>query len=223
MKKYMIIPLLLIAVSITAQPKLYIGLRGGAGVLLGANQLKQFSTSDGTRDIVTHSNNWALNPKIDVLLGLGRFHLGYRFMYTYSKNVSNTTGNYTPVDNGGAIDNPRLTTYFNGTRMNMFAHYGVLEFSIINSKVFALTPGIALGGYTGYIKDDAGNKVKFNQVSRMRITAGTELNFEIKFNHGSFIFGPNYYLFARQDKATADWKQFNHLIGADLGLRFSLF
>ncbi len=222
MKKYLIIPLLLIAVSITAQPKLYIGVRGGAGVLLGANQLKQFSTSDGTQDIVSHSSNWALNPKAEVLLGLGRFHLGYRFMYVYSKNVGNTGGSYTPMTDN-TIDNPRLTTYFSGTRMHMFAHYGVLEFAIINSKIFALTPGIALGGYTGFIKDDGGNKVRFGEVSRMRITAGTELNFEFKFNHGSFIFGPNYYMFSRRDKLTANWKQFNHFIGADIGLRFSLF
>lgn len=224
MRKLAIIPLLLLAVTLMARPKvnLYFGLRGGAGVMLGTNQLKQFHTTEGTRDIVNHSTNWAISPKAEILLGIKRFHFGYRFMYNYSHNINATTTGYVPVT-GTTVDDQRLTAYFSGNRTHMFAHYGVMEYALVNKEVFGLTPGIAIGGYTGFTKNDAGSRVRFSETSRMRLTAGVELNFEFKFKHGAFLITPNYYLFSRQDQLTADWKQFNHFIGAALGFRFSLF
>ncbi|MFN8286943.1 MAG: hypothetical protein U0V74_09340 [Chitinophagales bacterium] len=220
MKKLMLLTgAFLLCSFIYAQPQFFLGLRPGAGAMLTNNQLRSFSTTEGTRDILGNRTNWSFVGKGEALLGLGRFRFGYRFLYNYSKNRGQETF-YPLIDN--TIDYDRMTAYFNKSSVHTFGHYGVLEIAIINTRHFALTPGLALGGYMGYVKDANGNKVRFSDIVKYRFTVGAELNAEIKLNRVTILFGPNYYMFNRQDKFNADWKQYAHLIGGDVGLRVNL-
>jgi hypothetical protein len=49
-----------------------------------------------------------------------------------------------------------------------------------------------------------------------------DLNAEIKIGRWTILFGPNYYLFSLQDKASANWHQYQNFIGGDVGFRVNL-
>lgn len=220
MKKLMLmIGAFLFCMYTYAQPQVLLGMRVGSGVMLTRNQLRSFSTTEGTRDILGNRSNWSITAKGDALVGLGRFRFGYRFLYNYSKNKGQET--FYPLVNN-SIDYDRMTAYFDKASVHTFGHYGVLEIAIVNTRHFALTPGLAIGGYMGYVKDANGNKVRFSDIVKYRFTIGAELNAEVKIKQVSIVFGPNYYMFNRQDKFNADWKQYAHLIGGDVGVRVNL-
>jgi hypothetical protein len=195
--------------------QLYLGASAGAGFTLSSNQLKDLQT--GTTTVAKNSNTWSLHMKAEALLGLGRFRFGYRFLY-----------NFTPVNIPGFPYAPTLnpqqyTTYFNGSRSNYFAQYGVLEYAIINTKIFALTPGIGPGSFTGNTVDKVSNDmVPLSAATHHRFTMSADLNAEIKIGRWTILFGPNYYLFSLQDKASANWHQYQNFIGGDVGFRVNL-
>ena len=114
----------LIFSSSFAGVQFYLGLRGGAGILLTHDQLNNFNTSQGFANVVRNSNTWSLHAKGEALLGIGRFRFGYRFLY-----------NFIPADVAGASyipgpDASRNTTYFNSSQSHYFGHYAVVEFAV---------------------------------------------------------------------------------------------
>jgi hypothetical protein len=196
---------------------LYLGLRTGAGLDVTHDQLNQFNTSEGFANVVRKADTWSLHAKGEALLGLGRFRIGYQFLYNFIPSDV-TTMTYVPV-----TDNARYTTYFNSSQSHYFGNYALMEVAIINLPGFALTPGISLGSYTGYkIDQTTGDKVELSTDTHHRFSMGAELNAEIKFGRCAFLIGPNYYLFCMQDKANSNWRQYQNFIGADIGLRVNL-
>ncbi len=185
--------------------------------MMNTEQLKGMITTEGFKDATIRNHDWDANFKAEALIGIKHFRVGYRFMYMHV-NGPTVAADYTPVMNG-----QQYTTYFNTSYTNIFAHYGVIEIPLINITHFALTPGVAIGGYTGsHIDKTTGDKVQLTDVGRYRFTVGAELNFEIKFGRAVIFFGPNYYMFNLQDKVNRDWHQYSHSVGADLGLRVNL-
>ena len=138
-------------------------------------------------------------------------------MYNFSQPTTTYGGPYYGVDNS------RVTTYFSSSQTQIFAHYFLLEFALINRKHFGLVPGIALGSYNGFrVDNNTGERVPLSDVTYHRFSVGANLNAEIKFGRCTFLIGPNYYMFSLQDKANTDWHEYQHLIGADIGLRVKL-
>ena len=102
-------------------------------------------------------------------------------------------------------------------------HYALVQLAIINRPHFSLTPGIALGTFTGFNRDSQTNEaVKLRNVMKNLFSIGAELNAEIKIGRCMIFAGPSYYLFSMQDKVSPDWKQYKHFLGADIGLRVNL-
>jgi len=197
--------------------QLYLGLRTGAGLAVTQTQLNNFATPQGTANVLRTANSWSLHAKAEALLGFGHFRIGYRFLY-----------NFTPPNISGPtfisdVKIPQYTTYFNSAQSHYFGQYAVLEYAIIDSKHFALTPGIGLGSFTGYnIDRTSGDVVPLLATTHHRFSMSAELNAEIKFGRCVFLFGPNYYLFSLQDKASTNWHQYQNFIGADIGFRVNL-
>jgi hypothetical protein len=93
--------------------QLYLGLRTGAGLSVTHDQLNQFNTSEGFANVVRKADTWSLHAKGEALLGIGRFRIGYQFLYNFiPSDVTSMT--YIPV-----TDNARYTTYFNSSQ----SHY----------------------------------------------------------------------------------------------------
>jgi hypothetical protein len=185
--------------------------------MLTSDQLNSIGTAEGSQNIIKNTTNWSTNAKGEVLLGLWRFRLGYQFMYNFSEPTTFYNGP-TPV-----VDSGQFTTYFNSSRTQIFAHYFLAEFAIINGRHFGLVPGIALGSYNGFrIDNNTGEKVPLSDDTYHRFSMGAELNAEFKFGRCAILLGPNYYLFSLQDKANNNWREYQHLIGADVGFRVNL-
>ncbi|MDB5283253.1 MAG: hypothetical protein JWO06_2328 [Bacteroidota bacterium] len=198
--------------------QLYLGLRGGAGAMLTRDQLYNVGTPDGPRTIFKSEQGWSAHAKGEALLGFRRLRIGYQFLYNFAApGLSNN--NIAPQ-----LDNGRYTTYFNNSQAHFFGHYFLAELAIINTKRFALTPGIAVGSFTGYkVDNNTGEVVQLSADTHHRFSVGGELNAEIKFaKRCTFLIGPNYYMFSLQDKAHPDWREYQHFIGADIGLRVNL-
>jgi hypothetical protein len=197
--------------------KLYLGIRGGGGFMLTHNQLSGLTTTEGVQTISTNSYGGSSHVKGELLLGIRRFRIGYRFMYNFSTPTVSTQGY------GTLIDVSRNTTYFNGYRNDFFAHYLVLELAVINLRHFGLVPGLAFGSFSGFrVDNDTHSTVWYGDDMHHPFTMGAELNAEIKFGRCAIVVGPNYYLFALQDRTHNDWHQYQHYIGADIGLRVNL-
>ena len=197
--------------------QLYVGIRGGAGLMLSRDQLKNLGTNNGFVDASKGNSGWSVLVKGEALFGFRRLRIGYQFIYNFSQSGKSSLS-YEPI-----IDNGRNTTYFNNSKTNIFAHYILVEIAVVNRPHFALVPGIALGTFGGYKVDNTtGKRVWFSENTHNRISAGAELNFEIKFGRCVFFLSPNYYLFHLQDKGNSNWREFNHFLGADVGFRFNL-
>ena len=207
----------LICCSSFAGIQFYLGLRGGAGLLLTHDQLNNFNTTQGFANVVQNSNTWSAHAKAEALLGIGRFRFGYRFLYNFiPTDVAGST--YIP-----AMDDSRNTTYFNSSQSHYFGHYAVVEFAVVKLKHFALTPGLGFGSFTGYKVDQTtGNKVTLSTDTHHRFSMSADLNAEIIFGRFTFLVGPNYYLFCLQDKVSAKWNQYQNFIGGDIGFRVNL-
>ena len=214
---FMFISLTGIQNSYGGELKLYLGLRGGAGAMLTNNQLSNLSTNEGLINVNDYKYGWSAHFKAEAILGFRRFRIGYRFLYNFSTPHITYDG-YTPI-----IDNNRNTTYFNSSRNNIFGHYLVIELAVINRKHFALVPGLAVGTFSGFrVDNNTNDRVGYYNDMHHPFSVGAELNAEIKFGRCSLLMGPNYYLFSLQDKATTSWHQYQHYIGADIGLRVNL-
>ena len=197
--------------------QLYLGLRGGAGVMLTRDQLNNLATSTGFVNATRNTAGWSIHAKAEALIGFGRLRFGYQFLYNFSQ-PSSSSSSFASV-----IDNNRNTTYFNNSKSNLFGHYFLTEVAVINLKHFVLAPGIALGSFTGFKVDNTtGDHVQFSADTHHRFSIGAELNLEIKFGRWSFLASPNYYLFSLQDKANGDWREYQHFIGGDVGFRVNL-
>jgi hypothetical protein len=197
--------------------KLYLGLTGGGGSMLTNNQLTNLPTNEGLVNVNNYKYGRAADAKGQLLLGIGRLRIGYQFLYVFSAPHISSDG-YTPL-----VDNSRNTTYFNASRNNIFGNYLLVELAVINLPHFALVPGVAVGSFSGFkIDNDSHDRVNYYDDMHHPFSIGAELNAEIKFGRCALLLGPNYYLFALQDKATSDWHQYQHYIGADIGLRINL-
>jgi len=197
--------------------KLYLGLRGGAGVMLINDQLTNLTTSQGVINVNNYKYGGSANGKGELLLGIGRFRIGYQFLYNFSAPHITPDG-YTPI-----LDNSRNTTYYNASRSNIFGNYLLVELAIIDRPHFALVPGVAIGSFSGFkIDNDSHDRVGDYYDMHHPFSVGGELNAEIKFGRCALLIGPNYYFFALQDKANSGWHQYQHYIGADIGLRVNL-
>jgi len=197
--------------------QLLLGFRTGAGLTLTRDQLNNLNTSQGAANVARTSDTWSLHLKAEALLGFGRLRVGYRFLYNFTpSNIPGTS--YVPI-----VDNSQYSTYFNSSRSHYFGQYGVVEYAIVNTKVFALTPGIGLGSFTGYNVDKStGDMVPLSATTHHRFSLSADLNAEVKLGRWTILFGPNYYLFSLQDKASTDWHQYQNFIGGDIGFRFNL-
>lgn len=205
------------ATVVYSQPQVYIGLRGGAGAAINYQKLQQVESAEGFKDAVFNDHGYSGHLKAEALFGIKHFRIGYRFMYLRS-SINAPAQSYAPITDEG-----RYNFYFNSSRTILFAHYGVIEIPLINSKHFALTPAIAAGGFTGYTIDkDTKNKAQISSLTKNRFSVGAELNAEIKFGRVVIVAGPNYYLFNNTDRATKHWNRYTHVIGADVGLRVNL-
>lgn len=200
-----------------SQVGFYLGLRGGAGAMITQNELNNFGTSEGIRNVVNSTNGWSAHAKAEALIGFWRVRLGYQFLYNFgSPSISETS--VTPSPNGG-----RFTTYFNNSQTHFFGQYFLAEIAVVNTRHFALVPGIALGSYTGFkVDNNTGNVVQLSQDTHHRFSLGAELNAEAKFGRWTFLIGPNYYFFSLVNKANSDWKEYQHYIGGDIGFRVNL-
>jgi len=221
MKKLIVtVTALLLFFASHSQPiQLYLGAIGGVGDMMTHNQLSNLQTSEGTVNFLSNNNGWSSHFKAQALLGIGRFRVGYQFLYNFA---SPSIGGYsaTPVN----INSNENTTYFNTSQDHFFGQYLLLQLAIINTRHFALVPGFAVGTFTGYkIDNTTGDQVTLAQTTDHRFSIGAELNAEIKFaRRWTFLFGPNYYLFSMQDKANTDWHQDLHFFGIDAGIRVNL-
>jgi hypothetical protein len=208
---------IMICLSSYGRVKLFLGLRGGAGVMLTHEQMNSLFTSQGARNAFVYNKTYSIHAKAEALLGFGHFRIGYRFLYNFSG----------PDVSGGASyfanDNNRATTYYNNSQTHFFGHYLVLEYALINLPHFSLTPGICGGTFTGFKVDNTtGNDVGIATDTHHRFTLGAELNAEIHFGQFSILAGPNYYLFSLQDRSNSDWREYEHFIGGDVGFRVNL-
>ena len=197
--------------------KLYLGLRAGAGAMLSRDQINNFTSAQGPISVLQHHDTWSIHAKGEALLGFGRLRIGYQFLYNFSGPQVSSANNYF------AGDASRNTTYFNSSQTHFFAHYLLIEVAIINSKHFSLTPGVGAGTFTGFkVDNSSSNSVKLSDDTHNRFTISAELNAELKYGRCVFLFGPNYYLFSLQDRANKDWREYQHFIGFDVGLRVNL-
>lgn len=200
-----------------SQVKLHLGIRGGVGEMLTHQQLRDLPTVEGIHNVSTDRPGWSVPFKGEALLGWRRLRVGYQFMYNYAQ-PSITAMSFTPT-----VSDAQNTMYFNPGKTHLFAHYLLVELAVINAKRFSLVPGVAVGSYTGFRVDKTtGERVQLTQVTDKRFSIGAELNAEIKFGRGTFLIGPNYYLFSLRDKANAKWKEYQHFIGVDVGLRVNI-
>jgi hypothetical protein len=200
-----------------SQVQLYLGVRGGAGVMLTRDQLNNLATSSGFVNATNSSSSWSLHAKGEALIGFGRLRLGYQFLYNFAQTGSSSS------TYSASIDNNRNTTYFNSSQTTFLGHYFLAEVAVIKLPHFVLAPGIALGSFTGFKVDNTtGDRVELSADTHHRFSAGAELNFELKFGRFTFLASPNYYLFTLQDKGTSSWREYQHFIGADLGFRVNL-
>jgi len=197
--------------------QLYLGLHGGGGVMLTRDQLNNLATPPGYVNATRSTSGWSLHAKAEALIGFKRLRIGYQFLYNFSQpSISNSS--YSTF-----INENQNATYFNNSRNNFFGHYFLAEYAIINSKHFALTPGLALGSFTGYkVDNNTGERVELSTDTHHRFSLGASLNIEIKFGRLVFLAGPNYYLFTLQDRTNHDWRESQQFIGGDIGLRFNL-
>jgi hypothetical protein len=219
MKRYIAIiaAALLFSNAYAGTVQLYLGLRTGAGFDVTHDQLSSFNTTEGFANVVRNADTWSIHAKGEALLGIGRFRIGYQFLYNFIPSDISATG-YIPV-----TDNSRYTIYFNSSQSHYFGQYALMELAIINLPHFALTPGVGLGSYTGYkIDQTTGERVDLSTDTHHRFSMSAELNAEIKFGRFVFLLGPNYYLFSLQDKANPSWHQYQNFIGADIGFRVNL-
>ena len=210
--------ILLMCLHVSAvKPKLYLGVRAGAGAMLTRDQLANFTNSQGPVSSVHHHETWTFHAKAEALVGFGRFRIGYQFLYNFSGPQLSSADNYFVGD-----DN-RNTTYFNSLQTHFFGHYLHMELAIINLPHFALTPGIGAGTFTGFKVDNtSGNVVQLSADTHNRFSVSAELNAEIKFGQCVFLVGPNYYLFSLQDRADNNWREYQHFVGVDVGFRVNL-
>jgi len=218
MKRYIaLIAVMFLAAGTYAQLGLYLGIRGGGGAMLTQNQVTNLPTSEGVENVFSKSSAWSGNVKGEALFGVWRIRLGYQVMYNASgPSVTEvgTTAQLTPAAN---------TTYFNSSQTRILAQYFLFEIALIHTHHFNLVPGIALGSYDGYkIDQTTGDHINFSETTHHRFSAGAELNFEIVYGRCTFFFGPNYYVFDYQDKYSSNWRQYQHLIGGDIGFRVNL-
>lgn len=218
MKKFIVAVAAIIAsISVYSQAQLHIGVRAGAGAAINYQKLRQVESPEGFKDAVMHDKGWEGHAKAEALLGFGRFRFGYRFLYvrSYVEPGNNPYGPLTDFD--------RNTVYMNSTRTHLFGHYGVLEIALVNSKFFALTPAIAVGGFHGITVDNSTKDyVQLGRITKNRFSVGAELNAEFKIGPVTILLGPNYYLFNQQDKVNTKWSRYTHVIGADAGIRVNL-
>jgi|GEM_PF-1767804 len=203
--------------SYAGKVKLYLGFRAGAGAMFSRDQINNFANSQGPFSVLQHHDTWSFHAKAEALLGLGRFRIGYQFLYNFSGPQISSANNYFTGDNN------RNTTYFNSSQTHFFGHYLHMEIAVINLPHFALTPGIGVGTFTGFKVDNTtGNTVALSSDTHNRFSISAELNAEIKFGRCVFLVGPNYYLFSLQDRANNDWREYQHFLGADVGIRVDL-
>jgi hypothetical protein len=218
-KKFIVTPaiVLICLTSYASKMKLYLGLRTGAGAMITRDQLNNFNSSQGPISLVQHHDTWSFHAKAEALLGFGRFRIGYQFLYNFSGPQISSANDYFTGDNN------RNTTYFNSSQTHYFGHYLHMELAIINTPHFALTPGLGIGTFTGFKVDNtSGNSVRLSDDTHNRFSLSAELNAEIKFGRCVFLIGPNYYLFSLKDRAQNDWREYQHFIGADVGLRVNI-
>jgi hypothetical protein len=204
--------------SYGSKVKLYLGVRAGAGAMITRDQLNNFNSSQGPVNILQHHDTWSFHAKGEALLGFGRLRIGYQFLYNFSGPQISSANNYF------AGDNNRNTSYFNSSQTHFFGHYFHAEIAIIDLPHFALTPGGGIGTFTGFKVDNTtGNTVQISSDTHNRFSASAELNAEIKFGRCVLLAGPNYYFFSLQDRANNNWREYQHFIGVDVGLRVNLF
>jgi hypothetical protein len=212
-----VIFLVLCSSSYAGRVKLYLGARVGLGAMLTRDQLNNYNNSQGPFSVLQHHDTWSFHAKGEALLGFGRFRIGYQFLYNFSGPQISSTNNYFTGDNN------RNTTYFNSSQTHYFGNYLLMELAIINTPVFALTPGVGVGTYNGFKVDNTtGNTVELSTDTHNRFSVSAELNAEFKFGRCVFLVGPNYYLFSAQDRANNDWREYQHFIGVDVGFRVNL-
>jgi hypothetical protein len=218
MRKILIILISTLAVLPSfGKVQFYLGLRGGAGVMLTHDQVGSLATSSGFVNATRNTSSWTLHAKAEALIGFGRLRLGYQFMGNFAQ-AGTTTTNY-----ANTVDNNTNTTYFNNSKTVLLGQYFLAEVAVIKVPHFELAPGIALGSFTGFKVDNTtGDRVDLSADTHHRFSVGAELNFEIKFGRWSFLASPNYYLFSLQDKSNGNWREYQHLIGADVGFRVNL-
>lgn len=203
--------------SYAGKVKLYLGLRTGVGAMITRDQLNNFTNSQGPSSSIYHHETWSFHAKGEALMGFGRFRIGYQFLYNFSGPQISSANNYFTGDND------RNTTYFNSSQTHFFGHYLHMELAIIDLPHFALTPGVGVGTFTGFKVDNTnGNTVSISSDTHNRFSVSAELNAEVKFGRCVFLAGPNYYLFSLQDRANNNWREYQHFIGVDVGLRVNL-
>ena len=100
-----------------SQVAFYLGLRAGAGAMITQNELNNFGTSSGIRNVVNSSNGWSLHGKAEALVGFWRVRLGYQFLYNF--------GSPSVISNSGSneLTANQLTTYFNNSQTHFFGQY----------------------------------------------------------------------------------------------------
>lgn len=220
MKRIFVLAIAIIVAGVAySQPlQLLLGAQGGIGGMYTFDQLPGLPTNEGNLNVTQGTGGISSNFKGEALLGIGRFRIGYQFLYAFSAPNINATS-YTPNILPG-----QYTTYFNASRTNYFGNYLLLELAVINTPRFALTPGLALGSYSGYKVDNTTDQpVYLGDVTRDHFSIGADLNAEIKFSRRwTFLFGPNYYLFGMQDRFNNDWREYSHFFGIDAGFRVNI-
>lgn len=212
-----IIFFLVFSTSYAGKLKLYLGARAGVGAMLTRDQLSNYTNSQGPVSVLQHHDTWSFHAKGEALLGIGALRIGYQFLYNFSGPQISDVNNYFTGDNN------RNTTYFNSSQTHYFGHYLLVEFAIINTAHFSLTPGVGIGSYTGFKVDNtSGNIVQLSNDTHNRFSMSAELNAEIKFGRCVLLAGPNYYLFSSQDRANNNWREYQHFVGVDVGFRIDL-
>ncbi len=212
-----IIIFLLVSAMTFSQVKLYLGARGGGGVMMSDNQLKGLKTAEGRDAVFKDRSAWSAQAKGELLFGYKRLRVGYQFLYNFSAPI-----NQSPAQQP-LMNREQFATYLSSSQTQFFGHYALVELAVINRPHFSLTPGIAAGTFTGFNRDSETDKaVKLRNVTKNRFSIGAELNAEVKFGRCVIFLSPNYYLFSMQDKISKDWRQYKHFLGADLGFRVNL-
>jgi hypothetical protein len=212
-KTILLITVILLYFGVSSQPiRLFLGVNGGFGDMLTQNQFSNFQSTGNTSN-----NGWSSHAKAQALLGIGRLRVGYQFLY----NFSSPSIDGQPVT---PVNSDQNTTYFNASQVHFFGQYLLVELAVINTKHFALAPGIAVGSFTGYkIDNTTHDEVTLSQTTHHRFSIGADLNLEFKFaKRWTFLVSPNYYLFSLQDNANSDWHEYLHFMGIDAGIRLNL-